>query len=96
MANIPWARWFKRGPRALRPAALELHVGVALTLYAADGPLRIRVARGVAWLTGDGLPGDVILRPQAQCVIPARGRVVVEALIAARLEWSPATREDCR
>ncbi|CAN5297187.1 hypothetical protein BH10PSE17_BH10PSE17_22700 [soil metagenome] len=77
--------------RGSTPSTFDLAPGSVLPFRTARG-VEVRSTLGRLWVTEEGTTGDHFLRPGERYRVRGAGRVVVEALDAARIEvHAPAT-----
>ncbi len=67
---------------------LALPEGKAATVVVKKPPLVFECSEGLVWVTHDALSGDHILATGQRFVASARGRVVVYAFAASRVDLS--------
>lgn len=89
------ALWARVRGISLREAAYDLARDRAMTLYAVDAPMRLRVARGRVWATGERLAGDVLLSAGEEVCVPRGASVVLQGLGDACVCWSAAPLQGC-
>lgn len=89
------ALWRRIRGIPLREVAYELARDRAMTLYAVEAPMRLRVARGHIWATGERLAGDVLLSAGEEVCVPRGASVVVQGLGDACVCWSAAPLQGC-
>ena len=77
----------------LQPASVTLPEGGAFTFSDATTTV-IRCEAGTLWLTQDNDSRDIVLEAGEQFQPDRRGTVLVFALNAASLTWSPAQQAD--
>lgn len=70
------------------PSILALSERTAVSVVVKEPPLVFECTQGLVWLTHDAVSGDHILATGQRFVASARGRVVVYAFAASRVDLS--------